>query len=185
MAGEAWLTNPAGNSFYLNFNNFCWTVKLQERATIRKVAQKPSYDPYLWHVRLGHMSETIVQWFLCTHVPEIKLDNKSFFCEQCAKSKALDLKSNGVALDLPCDKPLDLCMTDVAGPFNIDISGWRFLIIMHDHSSMYTFCDIMASRSEVPGKIMKWVLHLKNAAKHPCTSNVTTQPNTLVISRRN
>jgi hypothetical protein len=26
---EAWLTNRGGSSFYLDFNNFCWTVQLQ------------------------------------------------------------------------------------------------------------------------------------------------------------
>jgi hypothetical protein len=152
---EAWLTNPLGNSFYLDFKIFCWTIKLQEREMINKVTQTPSYNPYLWHVCLGHVSETIVQRFLRTHAPEIKLDNKSFFYEQCAKSKVLDLKSNRVVSDLPRDKPLNLCMTDVAGRFNMDISGCRFLIIMRDHTSTYTFCDIMASQSKVPGKIMK------------------------------
>jgi hypothetical protein len=53
-------------------------------------------------------------------------------------------------------------MTDVAGPFNMDINGCRFLITMRNHASTYTFCDVMTSRSEVPDKIMKWVLHLKN-----------------------
>ena len=66
-------------------------------------------------------------------------------------------------MDLPCNKPLDLFMTDVTGPFNMNINGCGFLIIMRNHASTYTFCDIMVSRSEVPGKIIKWVLHLKNA----------------------
>jgi hypothetical protein len=56
-------------------------------------------------------------------------------------------------------------MTDVAGPFNMDINGCRFLLTMRDHASTYTFCAVMASRSEVPDKIMEWVLHLKNACK--------------------
>jgi hypothetical protein len=68
---------------------------------INKITQKPSYDPYLWHVRLGHVSEDVVWRFLKAHVPDVKIKKKSFFCEQCAKSKALNLKSNGVASDLP------------------------------------------------------------------------------------
>jgi hypothetical protein len=79
-----------------------------------------------------------VQRFLKVNLPEVRLDNKSFFCEQCAKSKALDLKSNGVASNLPRKNPRDLCMTDIAGPFNMDINGCRFLLTMRDHASTYT-----------------------------------------------
>jgi hypothetical protein len=100
--------------------------------------------------------------FFKLNLPEVQLDKKSFFCKQCAKLKAVDLKSNSVASDLPHKNPLDLCTTDVAGPFNMDINGCRFLITMHNHASTYTFCDVMASQSKVPDKIMKWVLHLKN-----------------------
>jgi hypothetical protein len=55
-------------------------------------------------------------------VPNVQIDKKPFFCEQCTKSKALDLKSNGVASDLRRKDPVDLCMTDVARPFNMDIN---------------------------------------------------------------
>ncbi|PLW37830.1 hypothetical protein PCANC_21685 [Puccinia coronata f. sp. avenae] len=40
---------------------------------------------------------------------------------------------------------------------------------MRDHASTYTFCAVMASQSEVPNKIMEWVLHLKNACKKTLT----------------
>jgi hypothetical protein len=100
----------------------------------------------------------------------VQIDKKPFFCEQFAKSKVLDLKSNWVASDLPRKDPLDLCMTDVAGPFNMDINGQRFLFTMRDHASMYTFCAAMMSRRKVTDKIMEWVLlHLKNACKKTLT----------------
>jgi hypothetical protein len=57
---------------------------------------------------------------------------------------------------------MDLWMTDVAGPFPIDINGCRYVITFRDHTSTYTFCNVMASRSKVPDKVMAWVLHLKN-----------------------
>jgi hypothetical protein len=43
---KAWLTNPNGNSFYLNFKNFCWKIKIKHNAMLSKVSQKPSYDTY-------------------------------------------------------------------------------------------------------------------------------------------
>lgn len=129
---------------------------------IKAISQQPSHDPYLWHVRLGHASEGIVHRFLKKYLPEVHIPVKKFFCVQCAKSKALDLKSNGISSDIPCNKPLDLCMTDVAGPFNTDINRCCFLLTMRDHASTYTFCDVLVSRSEVPKKILAWVTHLKN-----------------------
>jgi hypothetical protein len=132
---------------------------------IQKVTQIPSYDPYLWQICLGHVSEPVVRRFLKIHVPDVTIAKQFFFCEQCAKSKALNLKSNGVASNLPRKEPLNLCMTDIAGLFNLDINGHRFLLTMRNHASTYTFCATMASRSKVPDKIMEWVLHLKNACK--------------------
>ncbi|PLW38596.1 hypothetical protein PCANC_16527 [Puccinia coronata f. sp. avenae] len=57
---------------------------------------------------------------------------------------------------------MDLCMTDVAGPFTMDINGCRYIITFRDHTSTYTYCALMATRHKVPDKIMAWVLHLKN-----------------------
>ena len=160
---EARLIDKDGISFPLEFSNSCWNVKtLDEYAMISKITQKPSNELHLWHCRLGHTSEPVVRKFLRKYLPDIRLRSRPFFCVQCAKSKAKDKKANGADTDIPRDKPMDLCMTDVAGPFPIDINGCRYIITFRDHASTYTFCAVMASRSEVPDKIMAWVLHLRN-----------------------
>ena len=68
--------------------------------------------------------------------------------------------------DIPRDKPMELCMTNVAGPFTMEINGCRYIIKFRDHASTYTYCALMATRQKVPDKIMAWVLHLKNTAGH-------------------
>jgi hypothetical protein len=127
---------------------------------INKISQKPSNELSLWHARLGHASKSVVQLFLWKYLPELKVKNKPCFCVQCAKFKATDTKSNSVLSDIPQNNPMDLCMTDVAGPFTMDINGCKYLITFRDHASTHTFCAVMASREEVPNKIMAWVLHL-------------------------
>jgi hypothetical protein len=129
---------------------------------IKKISQKPPNELYKWHARLGHASEPIVQKFLRRYLPDIKLRSEPFFCVQCAKSQVVDIRGNGANSDIPRDKPMDLCMTDVAGPFNMDINGCQYIITFRDHASTYTYCALMATCHEVPDKIMAWVLHLKN-----------------------
>jgi hypothetical protein len=150
------------NPFHFNFHDFCWTLQISPDAMINEISQTPSYDLYLWHVRLGHVSEPIVCKFLKNLLPEVKISSKSFFCEQCAISKSLHLKPKGVGTQIPRDNPLDLFMTDVAGPFDTDINGCRFLLTMRDHASTYTYCAVIPTRKDVPNKIMTWVKHLKN-----------------------
>ena len=97
------------------------------------------------------------------YLPNLKLDKKPFFCVQCVKSKATAMKGNGATLDIPSDNPLNLCIMDDAGLFNMDINGYRYLITFCNHASTYMYCAIMATQQEVPDKIMVWVFHLKTA----------------------
>jgi hypothetical protein len=159
---DAILVDPFNNSFNFDFKDFCWTLRVEYNAMLNKISQVPSHDPYLWHVRLGHVSEPIVRKFLKQLLPDLKLSSKSFFCEQCAISKSLHQKPNGAVTQIPRDNPLDLCMTDIAGPFNTDINGCKYLLTMRDHASTYTYCAVLPSRTAVPNKIMSWVKHLKN-----------------------
>jgi hypothetical protein len=161
---DAKLTSPAGISFDLMYSNYCWTIATSPApAMLSRVSQKPSSKIFLWHCCLGHAAKPIVQCFIRHYLPNLKLDNKPFFYVQCAKSKATASKGNGKTSDIPRDKPLDLCMTNVAGPFNMDINGCRYLITFRDHASTYTYCAIMTTQQEVPDKIMAWFLHMKKA----------------------
>ena len=129
---------------------------------IQKISKRSFNKLHLWHGHHFHASEPVVQKFLRKYLPHLHLRAKPFFCVQCAKSKAKDAKANGANTNIPQDKPMGLCMTNVAGPFPIDINGCHYIITFWDHTSTYTFCAVRSSQSEVPDKIMAWVLHLKN-----------------------
>jgi hypothetical protein len=157
---QATLFDPLNNKYDTVFHNYCWSLRTSSLQS-KKVTQVPSFDPYIWHIRLGHVSDKVVKDFLRINYPDKKISWKPFFCEQCAKSKSLDKKTLGMETLIPRDKPLDLCVSDVIGPLNLDINGCRFLVTLRDHASTYTFCAPMASRAEVPAKIMKWLRHFK------------------------
>ncbi|PLW18521.1 hypothetical protein PCASD_23785, partial [Puccinia coronata f. sp. avenae] len=160
---DAKLLDPTGNSFDLTFLNHCWIIAIiDDQAMLKRISQKPPNELYKWHAHLGHASEPVVRTFLRKYLPNVKLRSEPFFCVQCAKSKAIDTRGNGATSDIPRDKPMDLCMTDVAGPFTMDINGCRYILTFRDHASTYTYCALMATRHKVPDKVMAWVLHLKN-----------------------
>lgn len=160
---KATLLDPFRNSYSTVFHNYCWNLKTDnEFNTLKKVTQSPSFDPYVWHVRLGHASEDIVKAYLKLNFPDLKLKWTSFFCDRCAKSKSIDKKAMVLGTQIPRDKPLDFMVSDVAGPFEHDISGRRYIVTLRDHASTYTYCTSMIAKSDVPEKIMNWMHHLKN-----------------------
>lgn len=112
---EAILMDPMGNTYKTTFKNFCWIVPTCHNLhAAMKISSKPSFDPYKWHVRLGHASELVVRSFLKEHYPEeITGPWQSFFCKRCAVSKSLDRKTPGVELGIAWDNPMDLFVTDV------------------------------------------------------------------------
>jgi hypothetical protein len=161
---KAELISPSNICFTTRFRNFCWYLAMcKDALEINKVTTSPSFDPYLWHRRLGHVSETVVRKYLKIHYPEEleKKTWKSFFCEQCAISKALDQKSPGSNSLIPRDEPLDLLVSDVAGPFPYDISGRRYLLTLRDHATTYIWTAILVTRDQVPAQIMEWVENIK------------------------
>jgi hypothetical protein len=98
-----------------------------------------------------------------------------FFCEQCAVSKALNQKAPGSNSLLLRTKQLDMLVTDVAGPFPMDLHGHSYMVTLQDHASTYIWNDTIATLANVPHKILHWVKHIKNALgrypKQICSDN--------------
>ncbi|KAI7953614.1 hypothetical protein MJO28_006161 [Puccinia striiformis f. sp. tritici] len=164
FSGEnATLISPQNVTFSTTYRNHCWYIAMC-KDVMNKVTTQPSFDPFLWHRRLGHVSDAVVKRYLRMHFPEEtkKLSWKPFFCEQCAKSNALDKKSPGSSSMIPRESPLDLLVTDIAGPFPNNIIGRKYVLTMRDHASTYIWIGILETRSDAPGKILEWIHHLKN-----------------------
>jgi hypothetical protein len=100
--------------------------------------------------------------FLKMNYPELKLKWKSFFCNRCAKSKSTARKSLRVESQITRKNPLDLMVSDVAGPFETDVHGMCYSITLRDHASSFSFVGAIERKSDVPNKIMSWMEHIKN-----------------------
>jgi hypothetical protein len=162
---KAVFISPEKTTFPLVFNNFCWTIAtlLIKEININKILPQTLFDPYLWHIRLGHVSDEVVKKFLRLHFPNRRIEFKPFFCERCARSKATRLRSNGVESQIPRDKPLDMCVSNVIGPFDRDINGNAYIVTLRDHALTYTFCTSIQTCKHVPNTLIKWITHLKTA----------------------
>ncbi|KAI7953425.1 hypothetical protein MJO28_005972 [Puccinia striiformis f. sp. tritici] len=157
------LISPGNVHFSTTFRNHCWYIEMCKEV-INKITSIPSFDSFLWHRRLGHVLDDVVQKYLKMHFPETaeKMVWKLFFCEQCAKSRAVNKKSPGSDSMIPRDSPLDLLVTDIAGPFPEDIAGRKYVLTMRDHASTYIWIGIIETRADAPAKILEWIHHLKN-----------------------
>lgn len=122
-----------------------------------KITFKPSFEPYNWHV-----SQAVVRTILKRHYPkDISGPWCLFFCERCVVSKSLNRRTPGAESGIARDKPMDLFVTDVAGPFEEDLIVACFLLTFQNHASTYTFVAILKFQAEVPGKILGWLENLK------------------------
>jgi hypothetical protein len=128
---SARLISPTSVVFNTIYQNFCWFLDmLNPSLKMNKITHRPSFDPYLWHRRLGHVSEFVVKKYLQEHYPtEVTgKDWESFFCKQCSVSKALNQKAPGSNSPLLREDPLDMLVTDVAGPFPMDLHGCQYML---------------------------------------------------------
>ncbi|MBW0538261.1 hypothetical protein O181_077976 [Austropuccinia psidii MF-1] len=136
------------------------------RSTILSLGQlieegfAPLFTAQAWHERLGHESAKVVRDFLTWFVPGAsRVEWMNFFCKQCAHSKSTKEKKTPMTR-IPLGKPLDLLVSDVAGPFPADPAGNRFLLALRDHASTFILTAALKYRKDVPSRIVEWVKFL-------------------------
>ncbi|MBW0517598.1 hypothetical protein O181_057313 [Austropuccinia psidii MF-1] len=123
--------------------------------------QSPTLSSREWHDRLGHTCDKVVLSFLKQHV--LTFDTKSwqkFYCDVCAKSKSThQLAKTG--MDIAKDRPLDLLVLDIMGPFEGDTQGFRYLLIIRDHMLTYFIVYPLKLRSNAPAAIQETMKQLQ------------------------
>lgn len=100
----------------------------------------------LWHLRLGHPSERVLNQVLQTCNIKIS-DNGNLFCEPCqyGKNKALPFKLS----DSKATSPLQLIHTDLRGPSPVQSnSRYQYYIQFLDDFSRYSWIYPLKNKSE-------------------------------------
>ncbi|MBW0534040.1 hypothetical protein O181_073755, partial [Austropuccinia psidii MF-1] len=78
---------------------------------------------------------------------------------QCAHSKSMKEKKTPMTRT-QFGNPLDLLVSDVAGPFPANPAGNRFLLTLRDHATTFILTAPLKYRKDVPSRIIEWVKFL-------------------------
>ena len=103
---------------------------------------------YLWHLRLGHIGEDMINI-----LKKIKLLNSLTFksypvCESCLQGKMIKLFFIGHEEKIT--EILTLVYSDVCGPFDVPVrGGYLYFIIFIDNFSWYRYVYLIKYKSEV------------------------------------
>ncbi|MBW0541366.1 hypothetical protein O181_081081 [Austropuccinia psidii MF-1] len=108
-----------------------------------------------WHKCLGHACNKFVISFLKQHVPSFDFNSwQSFYCEVFSKAKSTHCLAKA-CMEIPKQKPLDLLVLDIMGPFADDAQGFQ------DHVLTYSIIYPLKSQSEAPEAILDAVRQLQ------------------------
>lgn len=102
--------------------------------------------PQHLHHNLGHPSSSIFSYLL-RHLGYSALSKVSLHCDSCSVNKSHKLSFGQNSFH--CTKPLQLLYSDVWGPTQESVDGFRFYVIFVDFYTKYTWLFPMKKKSEV------------------------------------
>ncbi|MBW0482983.1 hypothetical protein O181_022698 [Austropuccinia psidii MF-1] len=103
----------------------------------------------------------VVISFLKQHVPTFNIKTwQTFYCLVCAKAKSTHQLARA-RTDIPKQKPLDLLVSDILGPFEEDVQGFWYLLTIRDHVPTYKIVYPLKLWSDAPAAILDAIKQLK------------------------
>ncbi|GJS96868.1 retrovirus-related pol polyprotein from transposon TNT 1-94 [Tanacetum coccineum] len=133
-----------------------YTINLHEMASaslICLMARATSTKSWLWHQRLSHLNFDTINDFarndLVTGLPKFKY-HKEHLCPSCEKGKSK--RASHPPKPVPNSKQrLHLLHMDLCGPMRVkSINGKRYVLVIVDDNSRYTWVHFLISKDEAP-----------------------------------
>ena len=153
---EVWLEgsrNRLGGLYRLHIRPIKPTIPTEVNAiTSENVLQ-------LYHERFGHQNKRHIKMILKRELG-INVNIDSEICEGCVYGKAHVLK---FGTRDRAKAPGELLHTDVCGPFQKSMSGYRYFVLFKDDYSRYRFVYFMRHKSEVAEKLITVLAVIKTA----------------------
>nr|GEY19030.1 retrovirus-related Pol polyprotein from transposon TNT 1-94 [Tanacetum cinerariifolium] len=138
-----------------------YTINLHEMASaspIYLMARASSTKSWLWHQRLSHLNfdtindlarNDLVRNDLVAGLPKFKY-HKEHLCPSCEQGKS-KRASHPLKPDLNSRQRLHLLHMDLCGPMRIaSINGKRYVLVIVDDYSRYTWVHFLISEDEAP-----------------------------------
>ncbi|GKB55420.1 retrovirus-related pol polyprotein from transposon TNT 1-94 [Tanacetum coccineum] len=133
-----------------------YTINLDEMASASPIclmARATSTKSWLWHQRLSHLNSDTINDLakndLVTGLPKFKY-HKEHLCLSCEQGKSK--KASHPPKPVPNSKQrLHLLHMDLCGPMRVEsINGKRYILVIVDDYSRYTWIHFLRSKDEAP-----------------------------------
>nr|GFB19411.1 retrovirus-related Pol polyprotein from transposon TNT 1-94 [Tanacetum cinerariifolium] len=140
-----------------------YTINLHEMASASPIclmARASSTKSWLWHQRLSHLNfdtiNDLAKNNLVAGLPKFKY-HKEHLCPSCEQGKSK--KASHPPKPIPNSRQrLHLIHMDLCGPMRIaSINGKRYVLVIVDDYSRYTWVHFLRSKDEAPEVIIKFL----------------------------
>ncbi|KAJ9536658.1 hypothetical protein OSB04_un000131 [Centaurea solstitialis] len=121
-------------------------------------------ESWLWHRRFSHQNfsdiSKLANGGLVKGLPKLTFDRDSL-CPACQMGK-MKRSSHKSKTEFSCQSPLEMLHMDLCGPMRIQsISGKKYILVMVDEYSRYTWLEFLRMKSEDPELIIKFIKRIQ------------------------
>ncbi|GJS83108.1 retrovirus-related pol polyprotein from transposon TNT 1-94 [Tanacetum coccineum] len=119
---------------------------------------------WLWHLRLSHLYfvtlNKLAKYGLARGIPKLKFQ-KDHLCSACALGESKKSSHQPKAEDTNQEK-LYLLHMDLCGPMRVDsINGKKYILVIVDDYSRFTWVRFLRSKDEAPDAIIKCIKNIQ------------------------
>ncbi|KAJ9545044.1 hypothetical protein OSB04_024751 [Centaurea solstitialis] len=121
-------------------------------------------ESWLWHRIFSHQNfldiSKLANGGLVKGLPKLTFDRDSL-CPACQMGK-MKRSSHKSKTESSCQSPLEMLLMDLCGPMRIQsISGKKYIVVMVDEYSRYTWLEFLRMKSEAPELIIKFIKRIQ------------------------
>ncbi|GKE67226.1 retrovirus-related pol polyprotein from transposon TNT 1-94, partial [Tanacetum coccineum] len=166
-----------------NLDTNLYTISLDDMlktSPICLLSKASKTKSWLWHRRLSHLNfgtlNKLAKDGLARGIPRLKFQ-KDHLCSACALGKSKKSSHQPKAEDTNQEK-LYLLHMDFCGPMRVEsINGKRYILVIVDDYSRFTWVRFLRSKDEAPDAIIKCIkniqVHLNTTVRNIRTYNET------------
>ncbi|GJS86438.1 retrovirus-related pol polyprotein from transposon TNT 1-94 [Tanacetum coccineum] len=178
LKGNDLLTGSRGTDLY--------SISLQDSTSpnpICLMAKATSSQAWLWHRRLSHLNFDTINLLsknnIVNGLPKLKFV-KDHLCSSCELGKA-KRKSFRTKTTPSSKRRLQLLHMDLCGPMRVEsINGKKYVLVIVDDYSRYTWTHFLRSKDETPGVLIDF-LTLVQRGLHAQVTTVRTDKGRIAI----
>ncbi|KAI3697266.1 hypothetical protein L6452_30160 [Arctium lappa] len=143
---------------------------LKASKSICLISKTSTKESWLWHRRLSHQHfrdlNKLRTQQLVIGLPELNIEQDSL-CSACAKGK-MKRSSHKLKMLSNYNKCLELIHMDLCGPMSTQsINGKKYIVVMVDEYSRYTWLEFLRKKSEAPNLIIKFIKKIQVMLQSP------------------